>query len=378
MKISCLKSELINAISIVVRGIATKPQTPILSGIFLRAANGELELQATNYDTGFIVKIPAETTENGSLVLPGKYFQDLTRKLPGETIDIESIDSSAQAQITSDTANYTLRAMQVSDFPVISPLNSDVRFQIKDSELRSIVKKTTFSCSKDEQRPIFTGCELKLEDNDLTIAATNIHRLAIKKAAVSAETHKNSKVIVPARFLDDVVHILSSDLPTLITVSSSPNHISFEFENVYMTSRIIEGAFPDYNRVIPADEKFVTRINVDAAELTAAVDRVSLIARTDQYNIIRLYFDNDEIHITSFSPEVGNAEETVKAEIKGEPIKIAFNASYIIEALRVIDGKNCTLNLQEPNEDGQSLSAITITDDSDSNFIYIVTPVRIR
>ena len=378
MNITLAKSDLISALQIVSKGLSTKPQTPILSGIYMTAKEGQLELQSTNYELGFIVTIPAEIHTVGTAVLPGKYLTEFARKLPAEEVSIDTGSSDGLAVIRSGSARFTLRTMEVSDFPVLHRMEGTLQFTIKDRTLARLVKKSTFACLREEQRdrrPIFTGCQLEVEGKEVTFAATNVHRLAVKSELLEEDAGQ-IRIIIPAKFLEEVTRTITGDVPTDIHVTCSYNQISMSADGIYMTSRLIEGAFPDYRRVIPQEENIRTRVTLDAATFASAVERASLIARTDQYNIVKLAFEQGLMRISSNSPEIGEAEETIAAEVTGDDVTIAFNASYLMDAVKSLDSDTFILSLQGANAQGMNLSPITIREEADPNYIYVVTPVR--
>lgn len=378
MNITLAKNDLISALQIVSKGLSTKPQTPILSGIYLAAKDGQLELQSTNYELGFILTVPAEVKTPGTAVLPGKYLTEFIRKLPSDEVSIDCVSEEGLAVITSGTARFTLRKMDVSDFPVLHRMEGTVRFTIKDRTLARLVKKSAFACLKEEQRdrrPVFTGCQLEVNGKEITLAATNVHRLAVKSEQIDADAEQ-IHVVIPARFLEEVTRTITSEVPTDIKFMCSYNQVSVSTDGIYMTSRLIEGSFPDYRRVIPKEEAIRTKVTLNVDAFASAVERASLISRTDQYNIVKLAFENNLLHITSNSPEVGAAEDTITADVEGIPASIAFNASYLIDAMKSLDSDTCILSLQGAGEDGQNLSPITIREEADPNYIYVVTPVR--
>lgn len=378
MNITLAKSDLISALQIVSKGLSTKPQTPILSGVYMTAKEGQLELQSTNYELGFIVTIPAEIHTVGTAVLPGKYLTEFARKLPAEEVSIDTGSSDGLAVIRSGSARFTLRTMEVSDFPVLQRMEGTLQFTIKDRTLARLVKKSTFACLREEQRdrrPIFTGCQLEVEGKEVTFAATNVHRLAVKSELLEEDAGQ-IRIIIPAKFLEEVTRTITGDVPTDIHVTCSYNQISMSADGIYMTSRLIEGAFPDYRRVIPQEENIRTRVILDAATFASAVERASLIARTDQYNIVKLAFEEGLMRISSNSPEIGEAEETIAAEVTGDDVTIAFNASYLMDAVKSLDSDTFILSLQGANAQGMNLSPITIREEADPNYIYVVTPVR--
>ena len=378
MNISLAKNDLISALQIVSKGLSTKPQTPILSGIYMTAKEGQLELQTTNYELGFILTIPAEIHNTGTAVLPGKYLTEFARKLPAEEISIDTDSSDGLAVIQSGAARFTLRTMEISDFPVLHRMDGTLHFTIKDRTLARLVKKSAFACLREEQRdrrPIFTGCQLEVEGKEITFAATNVHRLAVKSEQLEEDAGQ-IRVIIPAKFLEEVTRTVSSEVPADIHVTCSYNQVSMSSGSIYMTARLIEGTFPDYRRVIPREENIRTKVTLDAASFASAVDRASLIARTDQYNIVKLSFAQGLMRISSNSPEIGEAEETIPAEVTGDDVTIAFNASYLMDALKSLDSDTCILSLQGSNEQGVNLSPMTIREEADPNYIYVVTPVR--
>lgn len=378
MNISLAKNDLISALQIVSKGLSTKPQTPILSGIYMTAKEGQLELQTTNYELGFILTIPAEIHNTGTAVLPGKYLTEFARKLPAEEVSIDTDSSDGLAVIQSGAARFTLRTMEISDFPVLHRMDGTLHFTIKDRTLARLVKKSAFACLREEQRdrrPIFTGCQLEVEGKDVTFAATNVHRLAVKSEQLEEDAGQ-IRVIIPAKFLEEVTRTISSEVPADIHVTCSYNQVSMSSGSIYMTARLIEGTFPDYHRVIPREENIRTKVTLDAASFASAVDRASLIARTDQYNIVKLSFAQGLMRISSNSPEIGEAEETIPAEVTGDDVTIAFNASYLMDALKSLDSDTCILSLQGSNEQGVNLSPMTIREEADPNYIYVVTPVR--
>ena len=366
MKFTCPKQTLANAVSIVSKAISSKPQTPILSGLFLRADHDALELQATDYEIGMITKIPVDLEEPGEAILPGRYLLDVIRHLPGETVRMLCDPQENIARIQSDNANYTLRLM-AGDYPVVKRIEGDLSFHLPDTALRSLFRKTAFACAVDESRPVFTGVHFDIDGKTMTLAGTNTHRLAVKKQELP-EALKSMKLIVPAKTLTELLHIFTSDVPTDVEIRCSLNQISFQYENLYFTSRLIEGAFPSFTNVIPKNP--ATLVTMTTADLIAAMDRVYLISRSNQYNIIKLHFGDSNLHISSSNPDIGMADEDIPATITGPDIDIAFNASYLVDALKVLEGETCQFALTK------ALSPILITEEKDPGFLYVVTPMR--
>lgn len=367
MKFSCTKEQLVHAVQIVQKAVSSKPQMPILSGIYLNAFDHTLELQATDYELGISCKIEAEIAEPGAIVLSGRYFQEVVRRLPGETVEILTNRTDHTLKITSTTAQFNLLSLPAVEFPVLHPLAGTTTFKIRDNIFRELIKKTVFACSTDEARPVFTGGLLEVKNSDVLMVATNTHRLAIKREILD-EFNGSIKIIIPSKILNELARIMVAEVPSDVTVNCNHNQISFSFDDVYITSRLIEGQFPDYQRVIPPD--FATNITLKTDEFLAAVERVSLISRTGDYNIIKLSFKEKSVLITSNNPDIGKAEESVDIDLSGNELDIAFNAKYVTDILKNITGEKIYFSLNTP------LSPASIRPCNDDTYNYIITPVR--
>ena len=367
MNITCLKEALQHAVQTVQKAIASKTPMPILTGIYLSANNGRLELQATDYEIGISCTIEAEVHEAGRTVLSGRYFQELVRKLPGDSVSLSFSEDSKMMLITAGPAQFNLLNLPAEDFPVLKQLQSETSLTIKDNILRDLIKRTVFACSTDEARPIFTGALLEVQENNVTMVATNTHRLSIKHDRLE-KTAQPFKMIIPGKILSELARLLVDDIPTDVILTYRHNQVSFAFNEVYITSRLIEGQFPDYNRVIP--ESFATTAKIQADIFQAAVERVSLLAKDGDYNVIKMTFKDNEIVITSNNPDVGKACEAVSAEIAGGEVEIAFNARYVTDILKNIACETLLFSLNTP------LSPASIHPLDENDYDYIVTPVR--
>lgn len=368
MKLSCLKSEIVQALQTAGRAAANKPQTPILSGIYLCAQNHCLEIQATDYEIGVILKLPAEVETPGEVVVSGRYLQEVVRTLPEDNVLLEYNAETKICKISSGTSNFTLLSMNAADFPKIRRMDAAQSFTVKNILLRDLIRKTIFSCANEETRPVFTGALLEIEGRAVRMVATNTHRLALNEGAIEETQTEKKQYIIPKRILEELQHAMGSEIPEDVSVSCTHSEMSFAMDDVYFTTRLIEGQFPDYRRVIPSE--FKTRVTLSTASFLAAVSRVALIARSSEYNVIKLDFSMGQVHISSDNPIVGQAEETVPAVIDGEDVQIAFNASYVTDVLKNLNGDKFFLSLEAP------LKPAAVRETENENFIYIITPVR--
>ena len=367
MKFSCSKDQLVHAVQVVQKAVSNKPQMPILSGIYINATTQYIEIQATDYEIGISCKLEGTVTEPGAIVLSGRYFQEVVKRLPGDNIEIYTNKEDNTVKLTSLSSQFNLLSLPAEEFPVLYPLVGETNFTIRDNILRDLIKKTVFAASNDEARPVFTGALLEVVDSEVLMVATNTHRLALKRETLDSITN-NIKVIIPSKILNELARIMVSEIPSPIKITCHHNQISFSFDNIYIISRIIDGQFPDYQRVIPPN--FATKVEIKTADFSSAVERVSLISRDGDYNVVKLAFKNNEILITSNNPEVGKAEESIQAKIEGNDLEIAFNAKYIVDILKNIDDENILFTLNTP------LSPASIKPQNDENYNYIITPVR--
>lgn len=373
MKISCAKDQLSVAVQTVQKAIASKNTMPILTGIYLSANDGKLELQANDYEIGISCIIDAAIDEPGTIVLSGRYFQELVRKLPGDTVEIFTDNVDKTIQINSKSAQFNLLSLPAEEFPVLKPLPCNNKLILKDNVLKELIKRTVFACATDEARPIFTGCYLTTEGRKISMVATNTHRLALKTDEFDifgqdATGEENIHMIIPAKILTELARLLTSETPVDVTVCWYKNQVSFQFENVYIISRLIEGQYPDYKKVIPPS--FVTTVQIDTDSFMDAVERISLLARDGDYNVVKIFFKDNNAVITSNNPDIGKACETVAATINGNELEIAFNAKYITDILKNISSNQLLFSLNTP------LSPACVQPIDDPSYTYIITPVR--
>lgn len=355
------------------KAVAAKATLPILSGIYLSAQDNKLTLQATDYEIGISCTIDAQVAVPGKIVLSGRYFQELVKRLPGETVEIASSTEDRTIKITAGASQFNLLSLPADEFPVLKPLFDKTvgisALTIKDNVLRDLIKRTVFACATEESRPIFTGALLELTETDVRMIATNTHRLALKQSITESTTvNNNVKIIIPSKVLNELARLLTSELPVDVNICWEKSKVAFNFDNVYLESRLIEGQYPDYHRVIP--KEFATTATINTALFMDAVERVSLMAKDGEYNIIKFQFNADQIIITSNNPDIGKAYETIPINTDGTEIEIAFNAKYVTDILKNIGASELLFSLNTP------LSPASIRPSNDEYYTYIITPVR--
>lgn len=368
MKFSCYKNDLTEALQFVIRAVAVKPMTPVLAGIYLKAEGSMLELQSNNFSTGIITRIPVNTESAGEVVVSGKRFQEFVRNMPDDTITFSDEYGGNMLTIESGGASVELLTMNATEFPKVKTPETDNSFKIRTTVLRDLIRKTVFAVSKDETRPVFTGCGFEIKDNKISLVATNTHRLALANAPINEE-YSDCSFIAPAETLRGLMlRIDPKDVENYVTINYSTRYLTFTFDNVFVNSRLIEGQFPPYDRVIPATSS--THVTVDTANFKQVVEFISLMSRETEYNTIRFAFTDDGIEISSNSPEVGGAVQNVEAQVEGEDVEISFNVNYIADVLRVIDTDRVNIALND------RYSPVVFTEPDNDAYIYVATPVR--
>ncbi|WP_112179022.1 MULTISPECIES: DNA polymerase III subunit beta [Paraliobacillus] len=336
---------LIESIQHVMKAISARVTIPILTGIKIEATTDGIKLTGSDSDISIESFIPKEEEgienveigENGSIVVQAKYFPDIIRKLPLKTVEI-STDDHFQVTIKSGGAEFHLNGQDAVEYPQLPIFKPENSFELKNDLLKNLIKQTVFAVSTVETRPILTGVNMKVEDHFLDFVATDSHRLASRKIPLDQANEKVnfSNVIIPGKSLTELNKILDDNEET-ITISVTENQILFQTKNLYFLSRLLDGNYPETARLIPEQSK--TIVYAKTKELLQAIDRASLLAKENRNNVVKLQTKgNNEIEISSNTPEVGQVTEDVKTEsIEGEDLKISFSAKYMIDALKTIE-----------------------------------------
>ncbi len=367
MLISCNTSHLNRAIQTVQRAISSKPNSPIFSGIHILTNNNKLEIQAMNLNMAISCTIDADITEPGEIVVSAKYLAELICKLPEEMLTLSNDKEMNTVKVSSGKSEFQMLLMNEEDYPKFPTFNANKSITLDDSIIKRLIKKTIFACSADEARPLFTGILVEVQDGKTTFVATNTHRLAIK--SLPYESTENLSVIIPSKVLLEIARNLTGDMPQQVIISLLENQIMVTIDNVVIVSRLIEGKFPDYKRVIPPKFAITSKINVK--ELAGAVERVALFSRDGDYSIVKICVDHNELTITSSSPDVGAGREIISCSSEGDKLNVAFNSNYILDILKNLEAEEVILSMNT------SLSPVCITCEQEADYTYIVTPVRV-
>ena len=364
MKLICDGLDLSDAVLKVSKALSVKASNPILEGIKITAKGDTLTLLATDMELTIEKKIKADVLMEGETVVVGKYFVEFVKKLEKEQIELSRL-YDGQLKIKYSDSESELQIFPAENFPKIEKSEDGSFIELTQKDFKEIVAKTAFACSTDDARPILKGCLFEINDNLLTAVALDGFRMAVVKKQVLS--NQNIKAVIPARALNEIIRLLDKDENT-IKIYIQKNSLFVEVENTVLMSRLIEGEFVKYNHILPTN--FENKITVNRQALLTSIERASIVARNDRYNVIKFDIKEDMMAICAKS-EIGVVNENVSVMLTGKDLIIAFNGKFISEYLKIIDDEFITINLNTP------IDPCTITAVGKESSLYLVLPVRI-
>ena len=367
MHITFPKANLQKAINVLQKVSQNKTSSNLPGAIYMTTKNGQVELQGNDFELGIRLTIDGDIKEPGTLVVGSRYFQELIRKLPGETIELYKPEDGNSLTITSGSSEFNLVTLHPDDFSLVEQIHDQDHVNIDSFAMKELIDLTNYAAATDEDRPVFTGALLEIKENEVTMVATDTHRMAVKKITIDEPATTPMRAIIPTKTLAEVSRLLPTDNPAMINIIWNRTQIVFNFESIYIISRLIEGTYPEYEKVIPS--QFDSSAVIDRREFAGAVDRVSLLAKDISYNVIRYDWAESNVTLSTQNTEIGMAKEDVAVEFKGTPFTISFNGRYISDILRHSTGDNIHLFLKQNGP-------VVIRQDNNPNYTYVVTPVR--
>lgn len=374
MEIIIERAALLRVLSHAQQIVSKRNTIAILNNVMLQAKSGELSVAATDQDMEIIETVPAEVSRFGATTVPAHTLFDIVRKLPdGSQVGISAPESEGHATIKAGRSHFRLACLPASDYPAFSNTDLPHGFSIQAVGLRSLIDRTSFAVSTEETRYYLNGIYLHApfirakDQHVLRGVATDGHRLALADLSLPAGALGIPGVIIP-RATVAYIRKLIEDVPDNVSVSLSESRISFTVGTAVVTSKIIDGTFPDYERVIPGGNDKV--LEVDTALLSAAVSRVATIV-TDKSRAVRLEMSRGILALSAISPEAGSASEDVDAAYTAGPLEIGFNSSYLLENLRQIEGGRVRLELAD------AASPCIIREIEDDSVLYVLMPMRV-
>ena len=340
MEFTIKRDYFITQLNDTLKAISPRTTLPILTGIKIDAKDNNVILTGSDSEISIEITIPKQVdgedivdiTETGSVVLPGRFFVDIIKKLPGKDVKL-STNEQFQTLITSGHSEFNLSGLDPEQYPLLPQVSRDDAIQLSVKVLKNIIAQTNFAVSTSETRPVLTGVNWLIQDNELICTATDSHRLAVRKLKLEDES-ENKNVIIPGKALSELNKIMSDNDD--IDIFFASNQVLFKVGNVNFISRLLEGHYPDTTRLFP--ENYEIKLGLDNGEFYHAIDRASLLAREGGNNVIKLSTGNEVVELSSTSPEIGTVKEEVTAtDVEGGNLKISFNSKYMMDALKAID-----------------------------------------
>ena len=378
MKIELLREDLLYAVNAVERAVSTKNTLPVLSGIMISAKGNQLSFRATDLEIAIECIINAAVEEEGELVAPGRKLSALAKGLSSGPITLESVGQE-QLLIKYSRGQISMPCYTTEEFPLLPPREGDIQGTIPVRVFKRMVRQTGIAASPDELRPVFTGIMLELDGDNITMVATDTHRLAVSNDTWQGQGQ--TTVIVPNKVMQEIARLAPNDDDNII-ITVSYSQIFFSFANLSVTSRLIVGQFPDYHQVLPDKELFCSYLTIPRLRMIESLELASVISREiarGKGNIVRLRLDEHSVNIYSSSPDDGTFDENQEAETSGEPMTLNYNARYLLDALKVMDDDKVTFSLTGPTTPGIIAGAPEEgeAETKEDKYLYLVLPVRV-
>ncbi len=373
MKVIIERAALAKALGHVQSVVERRNTIPILGNVLLHAGDGELTLTATDLDIEISETAGADVIEAGATTTEALRFHDIVRKLPdGAQVQLELSKEEGRLRISAGRSEFSLAVLPEDDFPTLATEELPTQFSMPSVDLARLLDKTRFAMSQEETRYYLNGVYIHaLTEGDgaplLRAASTDGHRLARLNAALPKGAEQMPGVIVPRKAVTELARLLD-DADEMIEIGVSPAKIRFSFGPGRLTSKLIDGTFPEYERVIPKTNENVLR--VENKPFAQAVDRVSTVS-ADRTRSIKLALDTDKLRLTVNNPEAGSALEELAVDYKGAPIEIGFNARYLLDVATQVDGDTAIFHLADPS------SPAVVSDEEDSGALYVLMPLRV-
>jgi DNA polymerase-3 subunit beta len=363
LKVTCSRDELTRALGVVSRGVSTRTTVQILAGILLQASDGKLELAATDMELSLRTSLEAQVETEGSVVVPGRLLLELTRLLPDAEVAVEHKLEEAAVEIHSGAASYRLHTYNAEDFPRLPEPDAAERHEVDRETLLETVARVSRSASRDESRPVLTGVLMRFEPGKLVMAATDSYRLSVKETPMEG-TVPELEAIVPARALGELARVAQAG--EQIQLGVHENQVVFSTGDALLTTRRIDGQFPNYNQLVP--DAFDHELSLPREELLDVVRRVSVMAQRN--SPLRLRFADGELTVSAQTQDVGEARESLPVSFAGEPLEIGFNAEFLRDGIESVVGDQLRMKLISP------LRPAVLQGEND-DFLYLIMPIRL-
>lgn len=369
MRFVCNREQLVQAVSTVERAVPTRDVEEALKGILIDAQTDRLQLTAFDLELGIESATAAEVERQGAVIVDARLFGQLVRKLPGDQVTFSREQGASTATVRSGRAEFSINTRDAADFPRLPEAAGDVVWSLDRALLREMIRQTAFAAAVDDHRSYLNGVLFEVEDDHLSLVATDTNRLAFRKGRLTEAAPEPRRAIVPARAAQEVARILPGDGEGTIELLLTDNQISFQLDDVRLVSRLLEGQFPNYRQVLPQDQS--VSIVVPRAALAAAVERAGVLSRTGPA-IVVAEVREQTLTLRARESDVGQSEETLDVVQEGEDGTNSYQGRFILDVLRAYDGEQLRITFDE----GDVPASLRPVDGD--NYVCLIMPVRLR
>jgi DNA polymerase-3 subunit beta len=363
MELTALKSDLMKASQVTQNIISTQSTLPILSNMLLEAKKDMIKIVTTDLDIGISYLFKADVINEGVITIPAKKFSDIIKELPNEEVKIVVKKNNA-VEVRSGVSYFKLMGISKDEYPKLPAFTNKEFVTLSQVKLKKMLEMSLFAVSKDETRYVLNGILIEIKDNNIKTVATDGRRLNLIETRVELPQKINKKIIIPAKTTQELVRNLNQAGDVRIVFSD--NQVCFEFDNTLLTTRLIEGEFPDYKKVIPGEIKEKVRVNKN--NLMKAIKRVALFTNIDSI-AIKMDIMKDKIVLSKSTPDLGEARDEVVAEYEGRELSIGFNPNYLLDILKVVSDETIDIEVVDP----QKPAVIREKD----KYVFIVLPMQL-
>lgn len=377
MRVSVLQENLMRGLSIASRAVDTRPTLPVLANVLLATEEGRLKLSATDLELSISVWVGAKVEEDGSVTVPARIFYDLTSNLSPERVDMELDPRTQTLHLQCGGTTTNIKGINASEFPLVPEADREADIVVPGETLTHMVEEVVFSAAREDNRPVLTGIYCHFEGNTITMASADGYRLTVRKHNLEYELSEALTVIIPAQSLTEVARIADDVEEVRISVPEGRNQIMFNMGDIDVVSNLIEGQFPDYQRIIPADHSTQTILYRD--EFLRACKRSEIFAK-DNSNTARLHITPSgdggpgTVHVRGESSEMGDNDSMIDASIDGTETEISFNIRYLIDVLNVLHDDQVVLETSTASDPGL---VRPMGRDENEQFLYVIMPMQV-
>lgn len=370
MQITIPRDQFIKPLTQVLGAIERKHTLPILSNVLLEVENGRLAMTGTDLEIELVSAVEIDPqTPAGKITLPAKKLFDICKNLPdGSDITLTVQEQDHQALLTCGKSRFSLQTLAAEDFPNLEQWDGEVEFQLTRLELRQLLESTHFAMASQDVRYYLNGMSFEIENNELKTIATDGHRLAMAQKELAQSLNTQRQLIISRKGVQEIMRLIVAN-EELITIQFGASHIRITDHEFTFTSKLVDGRFPDYRRVLPKGGENI--ITANREWLRSAFHRVSILSN-EKFKGVRLNLSHGQLKISANNLEKEQAEEMVEVMYQGDELEIGFNVSYILDVLNAIKSEDVTITLADTNS-----SALIEATQGDSNALYVVMPMRL-